>query len=331
MKPVDPARADAPAVVNNRKPNGLDSRPAAIKAVPIRHWGRWVAAVVILYIFIALIYSLARNEHLMWKTVWDGMFSAVVLRGLLRTIELTFIAMGIGMIGGTILAVMRLSKNYVLSSMAWFYIWFFRGTPVLVQILLWGNFAILFPHLFTTLPFTGLIWGGLDTNVWIGVFMASILALGLNEAAYAAELVRAGIISVDRGQTEAAESLGLSFPQTMRRIVLPQAMRVIIPTMGNETISMLKTTALVMVIAGRELMTNLTILYSQDLKIMPRLMIGCIWYLILTTIFTIGQHYLERYFGRGFGTNETETAEKRALKRVQRMSHDLNEPGNWDA
>jgi polar amino acid transport system permease protein len=315
--------------VNNRGPGGLDTRPDAIKAVPVRHWGRWIASVVILYIFVALVYSLAKNHNLMWGVVRDQLFASYFLYGVLRTIELTFIAMFIGMIGGTVLAVMRLSKNYVLSWLSWFYIWFFRGTPVYVQILLWGNFAILYPRLFSSLPFTGLVWGGLNTNKWIGLFVASILALGLNEAAYAAELVRAGIISVDRGQTEAAESLGMSFSLAMRRVVLPQAMRVIIPPMGNETISMLKTTALVAVISGQELMTRITIAYSQDFKIMPRLMIACIWYIFLTTLLTIGQHYLERHFGRGFGVNEAETAEKKALKRLQQKGGDINEPGNF--
>jgi polar amino acid transport system permease protein len=200
-----------------------------------------------------------------------------------------------------------------------------------VQILIWGNFAILFPKLFTTLPFTGLVFDGLDTNRWIGVFVASILALGLNEAAYAAELVRAGIISVDKGQTEAAQSLGMSFTQTMRRVVLPQAMRVIIPPMGNETIGMLKTSALVAVISGRELMTNVTIAYSQNFKIMPWLMVACIWYIFLTTLFTIGQHYLEKHFSKGFGEKEAITAEKKALKRLQqKVGPDVSEPGNWD-
>lgn len=305
-------------------------RPEAIKAVPIRHWGRWIASVVILYIFIALIYSLARNRSLQWDVVGTWIFKDLVLRGIARTLEFTFIAMAIGMAGGTLLAVMRLSKNYVLSGLAWLYIWFFRGTPVFVQILIWGNFGILYPKVFLGLPFTGLAFGGWQTSRIIGGFVASILALGLNEAAYAAELVRAGIISVDRGQTEAAESLGMSFPLTMRRIVLPQAMRVIIPTMGNETISMLKTTALVSVIAGHELMTNITIAYSQNFKIMPLLIVACIWYIFFTTLLTIGQHYLERYFGKGFGTKEAATAEKKALKRLHQKGGDVNEPGNWD-
>jgi polar amino acid transport system permease protein len=329
VKP-DPRTGDAAQVVNRHSGSGAhDDRPEAIKAVPIRHWGRWVASVIILYIFVALVYSLAKNKNLQWGVVPVWLFKDLVTRGVLRTIELTIIAMAIGMVGGTVLAVMRLSKNYVLSGLSWLYIWFFRGTPVFVQILIWGNFGILYPKFFMGLPFTGLAFGGMQTSRIIGGFIASILALGLNEAAYAAELVRAGIISVERGQTEAAQSLGMSFPLTMRRIVLPQAMRVIIPTMGNETISMLKTTALVSVIGAHELMTNITIAYSQNFKIMPLLIVACIWYIFLTTLLTIGQHYLERYFGRGFGMQETETAEKKALKRLQNRGGDVVEPGNF--
>jgi polar amino acid transport system permease protein len=331
LRPADPNATDTAAVVKNRGSSGQGTRPEVIKAVPIRHWGRWVASVVILYVFVALVYSLAKNQNLDWGTVGPWMFKSLVLRGVLVTIELTVIAMVIGIVGGTILAVMRLSKNYVLSTLSWFYIWFFRGTPVYVQILLWGNFAILYPRLVAGIPFTGLAFGSADTNAVIGVLMAAILALGLNEAAYAAELVRAGIISVDKGQSEAAESLGMSFGMTMRRIVLPQAMRVIIPPLGNETISMLKTTSLVAIISGRELMTNITIAYSQNFKIMPLLIVACIWYLFLTTLLTIGQHYLERHFGKGFGLKETESAEKRAQKRLQqKVTADVNEPGNWD-
>jgi polar amino acid transport system permease protein len=331
VNPAGPERADAPQVVNHQRGSGgVHERPEAIKAVPIRHWGRWIASVVILYIFVSLIYSLAKNPAIQWNTIGEWMFKPLVLRGALRTLELTFIAMGIGMLGGTLLAIMRLSKNYVLSGLAYFYIWFFRGTPVYVQILLWGYLGILYPRLFVGLPFTGLVFGGsLKTSSLIGGFIAAILALGLNEAAYAAELVRAGIISVERGQTEAAESLGMSFPLTMRRIILPQAMRVIIPPMGNETISMLKTTALVAVIAGHELMTNITIAYSQNFKIMPLLFVACIWYIFFTTLLTIGQHYVERHFGKGFGVKETESAEKRALKRLQQKGGDINEPGNF--
>jgi polar amino acid transport system permease protein len=287
---------------------------------------------VILYIFAALIYSLAKNPKLQWDVVGEYMFQPIILRAALVTIELTVIAMVVGAVGGTVLAVMRLSKNYVLSGLSWLYIWFFRGTPVYVQIIIWGFIGILYPKIFIGLPFTGLAFGGWEAQQVIGGIVAATLALGLNEAAYAAELVRAGIISVDKGQSEAAQSLGMSFPQTMRRIVLPQAMRVIIPPMGNETISMLKTTSLVAVTgAVPELMTQVTRLYSQNFKIMPLLIVASLWYIIFTTLFTIGQHYLERYFGRGFGSNETETAEKRAQKRLkQKVTADVSEPGNWD-
>ena len=320
MGPADPGLGDTPALGKNRGSSEDQTRPEAIKAIPIRHWGRWIASVVIVFIFFLLAYSFAKNPHVGWLTIKDWFFKPLVLRGALVTLELTVIAMAIGVVGGTLLAVMRLSKNYVLSWVSWLYIWFFRGTPVYVQILLWGNFGILYPRFFLGLPFTHVVFASVDSNRVIGGFVAAILALGLNEAAYAAELVRSGIISVERGQTEAAESLGMSPVLTMRRIVLPQAMRVIIPPMGNETISMLKTTALVAVISGNELMTNISIAYSQNFKIFPLLLVACIWYIFFTTLLTIGQHYLEAYFGRGFGAKETAAAEKRAMKRLQRKT-----------
>ena len=253
-----------------------------------------------------------------WPVIREYLFKSLILRGIVVTLELTLVAMVIGVVGGTLLAVMRLSKNYVLSGFSWFYIWFFRGTPVYVQILLWGNFAILYPRLFIGLPFVNVVFASVSSNVVVSIFVASILALGLNEAAYAAELVRAGIISVEKGQSEAAESLGMSPGLTMRRIILPQAMRIIIPPMGNETISMLKTTSLVAVISGHELMSVVTILYSQNLLVLPLLLVACIWYIFFTTVLTIAQHYLEAYFGRGFGEKEAVAAEKRTMKRAQR-------------
>ena len=297
---------------------GSSTRPEAIKAIPIRHWGRWIASAVILFLGFLLLYSFIRNPNVKFPVIWEFLFKSLILRGIVVTLELTLVSMVIGVVGGTLLAVMRLSKNYVLSGFSWFYIWFFRGTPVYVQILLWGNFAILYPRLFIGLPFVNVVFASVSSNVVVSIFVASILALGLNEAAYAAELVRAGIISVERGQSEAAESLGMSPGLTMRRIILPQAMRVIIPPMGNETISMLKTTSLVAVISGHELMSIVTILYSQNLQVLPLLLVACIWYIFFTTVLTIGQHYLEAYFGKGFGDKEAVAAERRAMKRVQR-------------
>jgi polar amino acid transport system permease protein len=305
-------------VVNGPGAPPASNRPDAIKAIPVRHWGRWLSAAVVIFFVVALLVSFIKNPHVAWPTVRHYLFYGVVLKGLWVTIYMTLFAMLIGVVGGTLLAVMRLSKNAVLSTVSWVYIWFFRGTPVLVQILIWGNFGILFPHLFLGIPFIHVVFASVGTNRLVSATVAGILGLGINEAAYAAEIVRAGIISVDRGQGEAAESLGMSPGLTMRRIVLPQAMRVIIPPMGNEFISMLKTTSLVVVISGAELLTNVQLIYSQTFEQMPLLIVASFWYILVTTILTIGQHYVEAYFGRGFGEKETLQAELRAMKRIQR-------------
>jgi polar amino acid transport system permease protein len=293
------------------------ARPEVIKAIPIRHWGRWISAAVIIYVAIALVVSLLKNPNTELSVIRQYLFASLVIHGWIVTLYVTFISMAVGIIGGTILAVMRLSANYILKGVSGFYIWFFRGTPVLVQILFWGYIGAEYPRVFVGLPFTHLVFGSFSANV-IGGVVAGVLALGLNEAAYMAEFVRAGIISVDAGQTEAAESLGMSPTLTMRRVVLPQAMRVIIPAMGNETISMLKTTSLLLVIAAHELMTNVQIVYSQTFQQIPLLIVASLWYLFFTTLMTIGQHYLEAYFGKGFGTAEAEAAEKRAERRAAR-------------
>jgi len=296
-------------------------RPDAIKAIPVRHWGRWISAGVVTYLLVALIVSFVKNPNVQWNVVGQYLFSPITMRGLLLTLELTFIAMFIGAAGGVMLAVMRLSDNPVLSWIAWVYIWFFRGTPVYVQIIIWAYMGSLYYTLYLGLPFTGLVFGSAQSSRVIVTFVAALLALGLNEAAYAAELVRAGIISVEAGQSEAALSLGMSPALTMRRVVLPQAMRVIIPTMGNETISMLKTTSLIAVIGGLEMFGRLQQVYAQTFEIMPLLVVACIWYLFITSILTLGQARLEAYFGKGFGEKEAEAAEQRAVKRAARARH----------
>ena len=295
-------------------------RPDAIKAIPVRHWGRWISAAIILYLLVALIYSFVTSPNIDWPTVQEYLFKPLTLLGLARTIELTFVCMVVGAAGGVILAVMRLSDNPVLSWVAWGYIWFFRGTPVYVQIIIWANIGVLWTKFYAGLPFTGLVIGSTGSgNLVNNLFVVAVLALGLNEAAYAAELVRAGIISVDAGQMEAASSLGMSPTLTMRRIVLPQAMRVIIPTMGNETISMLKTTSLLAVIGGGvEMFGRLQNIYAQTFQIIPLLVVACFWYLVVTSILTLGQSRLEAYFGKGFGQKEAEAAEKRAVRRAAR-------------
>jgi len=230
--------------------------------------------------------------------VGDYLFSSRILHGLVVTIELTVLAMVIGIVLGVILALMRLSPNLLLSSSSWIYIWIFRGTPVLVQILIWNNIAALYPSIDLGIPF-GPSFVHLDANSLITPFMAATLGLGLNEGAYMSEIVRAGIISVDEEQSDAAAALGMTRMQTMRRIVLPQAMRVIVPPTGNETISMLKTSSLASVIAVTELLYAAQLIYSVNYQVIPLLIVASIWYLFLTSILSIGQFYIERYFGRG--------------------------------
>jgi polar amino acid transport system permease protein len=287
--------------------------PEEIKAVPVRHPGRWVAAAIVAVLLVALINSVVTNPRFEWGVVGHYLFSSRVLQGLVVTLELTALAMVIGIVLGVVLALMRLSPNLLLGGASWFYVWLFRGTPVLVQILLWNNIAALYPSIGLGIPF-GPSFVHLDANTLITPFTAGVLGLGLNEGAYMSEIVRAGIISVDEGQTDAAQALGMTRLQTMRRIVLPQAMRVIIPPTGNETISMLKTSSLVSVIAVTELLYAVQLIYAQNYKVIPLLIVASIWYLVVTSVLTIGQYYVERYFGRG----STREVSLTLLQRIRR-------------
>jgi polar amino acid transport system permease protein len=275
------------------------ARPDEIKAIPVRHAGRWIAAAIVVVVAASLIYSAATNSKFYWGTVGDYLFSSRILHGLWLTIALTVTSMAIGIVLGVVLAVMRLSPNPLLSGASWLYTWFFRGTPVLVQILFWNYISAVYPKVSLGVPFGGPVLVEGSANSVITPFVAGMLALGLNEGAYMAEIVRAGILSVEEGQTEAASALGMTRLMTMRRIVLPQAMRVIIPPTGNETISMLKTSSLVAVIAVTELLYSAQLIYSVNFRQIPLLLVASLWYLLLTTILSIGQYYLERRFGRG--------------------------------
>jgi polar amino acid transport system permease protein len=278
--------------------DALRPRPAAIKAVPVRHTGRWVAAVVVLAIAAEIVYTLITAPNLKWEVVRHYLFHRLILQGVVTTLQLTVLAMAIGIVLGVVLAVMRLSPNPVMSWVSWTYIWLFRGTPVLVQIFFWFNLALVLPHIGIGIPLTSIHWQA-DTNTLVPAFMAATLGLGLNEAAYMAEIVRAGLISVEHGQTEAAQALGMTRSLVMRRIVLPQAMRVIIPPTGNETISMLKTSSLAFVASVPELFTRSQQIASATFEVIELAIVASIWYLAMTSILTVGQYYLERYFGRG--------------------------------
>ncbi len=285
----------------------MASDPEAMEAVPVRHPGRWVSAAVVLVLIAMFVHSITvskttRGGHRVPRYEWDVIgryfWSAPIRDGLVVTIELTVLAMAIGIALGILVAVLRLSPNPLISSASWLYIWFFRGTPVYVQLLFWYNIAYLYPRFSFGVPF-GPAFVHLNSNSAITAFAAGVVGLGLNEGAYMAEIVRAGILAVDEGQTEAAQALGMSRLQTMRRIVLPQAMRVIVPPTGNETIGMLKTSSLASAITVGEILFKAQGIYSRTYQPIPLLMVASFWYLIVTTVLTIGQYYVERYFARG--------------------------------
>jgi polar amino acid transport system permease protein len=278
--------------------DAVRQRPAAIEAVPVRHVGRWVAAVVVLAIAAGAVYTLASAPDMHWDAVRHYLSARLILQGIVTTLELTVLAMLIGIVLGVLIAVMRLSPNPVVSAVSWFYVWFFRGTPVLVQIFFWYNLATVLPYIGFGIPFTTIHWQA-PTNSLVAPFLAATLGLGFNEGAYMAEIVRAGIISVEHGQTEAAQALGMTRLLVMRRIVLPQAMRVIIPPTGNETISMLKTSSLAFVASVPELFTRSQQIASANFRVIELAIVASIWYLAMTSVLTIGQYYVERYFARG--------------------------------
>jgi polar amino acid transport system permease protein len=265
--------------------------PEQIKAIPVRHWGRWVSGVVVVALLGLLVYSFSQGD-VNWGTVGDFIFDDRILAGMVNTVLISVLSMLIGLILGVVFAVMRLSKNPVTGAVSWLYIWFFRGTPVFVQLLLWFNLALIFPVLNL----------GFYKDEMVDVmtpFVVALLGLGLNEGAYMAEIVRAGIQSVDEGQTEASHALGMPGGKTMRRIVLPQAMRVIVPPTGNEFINLLKTSSLVSAVQYTELLRAATNIGSTSFAVMEMLLVASVWYLALTSVFSVGQFYVERYYARG--------------------------------
>lgn len=280
------------------KPESPEQDAPAV--VPTRHWGRWITGAVGLAILLWVAYKLTHIDKIDYPVITQYLNKSSILEGLKNTILIAVFSQIIGVILGVLLATMRLSKNPVFAGAAWLYIWFFRGTPALVQILFWFNGLLLvITRVRVSIPFTDVVFIDKPAASVITVFVAAVLALGLNEGAYMAEITRAGILSVDQGQTEAAQALGMTSRLSLRRIILPQAMRVIIPPTGNEFISMLKNTALVQVIGQVELLGRATAIYSQSGQVFELLVMTCIWYVLLTSVAQTGQYYLERRFARG--------------------------------
>lgn len=284
-----------------------------VVAIPLRHTWRWVSAILITLILGMFIYSLWASPNINHDIISQFLFNGKVIAAAGLTIFLTVVSMFIGAVLATLLAIMKLSQNPVLRIVAGGYIGFFRGTPLLLQVVFWGYLGIIYPTIDIGVPFTDLIWWSEKTSLVFTSLIAGIIALSLNEAAYAAEIVRAGILSVDAGQTEAAKSLGMGTGYTLRRVVLPQAMRVIIPPMGNEFISMLKNTSLLQVVAVMELYARTSQISSQNLAQVELLVVAGFWYLVMTTILSFPQSWLEKRYGRGFAAT---TEQKSRLLRI---------------
>ncbi len=289
--------------------------PESSRPVPVRHPGRWVSGAVLLLLAAMLVHTILTNSRFEWHVVGHYLTAGPIVRGLLTTLELTLLAMVIGLALGAVLAVMRLSPNPIARGAAWLYIGFFRGTPVLVQIIFWFNLSALFPHITLGVPF-GPQYLEVDVNQLVTPFVAALLGLGLNEGAYMAEIVRGGLISVSPGQQEAAAALGMSRVQTLRRVVFPQAMRVIIPATGNETIGMLKATAMVSVIAVSELLYSVQAIYSQSYQTIPLLIVASLWYLVVTTVLTVIQGFVERHYSRSANQGSRSSFGRRYLRNL---------------
>lgn len=272
-----------------------ESASVAERVVPLRHPWTWAATALALIIAVLVLFSVATNPGFQWPVVAQYMLDGQIIAGLARTLELTVAAMVIGLVLGTVLAVMRLARNALLSTLSWMYIWFFRSVPVLVQLIFWYNFGALYPKIVLRVPFGPVLYSA-STNAVITPLTAALAGLGLAQAAYTAEVIRAGILSVPRGQTRAAMALGMRPATIFIRIVFPQAMRVIIPPVGNEVISMVKNTSLVSVIALAELLYTAQLIYARTYETIPLLIVASLWYLIIVSILSVGQHFLERHY-----------------------------------
>lgn len=293
--------------------------PEKIEARPLRHPWRWVFAVVVLALAVWFIISSAQNDAFGWGTYFQYLFDTRIAIAALHTLAITILAMFIGVVGGALIAVMRMTPNPVLRGISWVFLWIFRGTPIYVQLVFWGLLSAIYQSI--NLGFTEISLEKVLTNT----FMLAVLGLGLNEAAYMAEIVRSGISAVPEGQQEAAKALGMSWWQTMRRTVMPQAMRIIVPPTGNEFISLLKTSSLVVAIPyTNELFGRSTDISAALFEPIPLLLVAATWYLVVTSILMIGQHYLEKYFDRG-ATRELTSRQLATLADAEgNLPHNVN-------
>ncbi len=305
-------------------PADAENTAEPIRADPVRGVGRRVASVLLVVTCVWLAWTLVTNPGFQWDVVGEYLFNPDIMHGLQVTVYLVAASMAIAIVLGVVLGVMRLSKNRTAYAASSGYVWFFRGTPVLVQLIFWYNLATLFPELKLGIPFGGPSLASVSSNQVMTPFVAALLGLALNEAAYYAEIVRGGILSVDEGQTTAAKALGFTPRQTLTKVVLPQAMRSIVPPTGNQVIAMLKYSALASVIAVEELLHSAQTIYNTNFQTVPLLIVASLWYLLLVTILSLGQRQLERRFSRG-ATDAPEPATGRLARGAARLRREKAE------
>ncbi len=282
---------DSPALV---RPDD----PPALKVVPARHPWRWLAGLAALVVVAQFVHGLATNPGWEWDTFGRYLTTDTILRSVGVTLQLTAYGTVLGFALGIGLAFMRLSGSLVLQTISWTYVWVFRSIPLIVQLVFWFNISYLYKYLGVGIPFGPELWSFKTVNV-LSAEGAAVLGLALYQSAYAAEVVRAGVISIDAGQFEAAAALGIPRLRQLRRIVLPQAMRGILPNAANQVIALLKSTSVVYVMAMGELFYQVQVIYGRNGRVVPLLMVATVWYVVLTTVLSVAQYYVERYYARG--------------------------------
>ncbi|MER5736451.1 MULTISPECIES: amino acid ABC transporter permease [unclassified Streptomyces] len=287
--------------------------PASLEVVPARHYARWAAAGAVTVLLAQFVHGLATNPVWEWGVFRAYFLSETIVRAVWVTLQLTAYATVLGFLLGTVLAFMRLSRSPVLRTVAWSYIWIFRSIPMIVQLVFWFNLSALYEELGVGIPFGPVFWS-VDSNGLIGTIGAAVIGLTLHQAAYAAEIVRGGVIAVDHGQLEAAAALGIPRLRQIRRIVLPQAMRAVLPTAGNEIIGLLKGTSVVYVMAIGELFYQVQVIYGRNGRVIPLLLVATAWYVLLTSLLSVAQYYVERRFARGADRTPPPTPLQRARR-----------------
>ncbi|MFF3499928.1 amino acid ABC transporter permease [Streptomyces sp. NPDC003247] len=317
---TDPASTPPGAALQDAGPHAppAEDDPASLEVVPARHYGRWVATVAVAVLVAQFVHGLVTNPVWEWGVFRDYVLSETIVQAVWVTLQLTVYATVLGFLLGTVLAFMRLSRSPLLQAVAWAYIWIFRSIPMIVQLVFWFNLSALYRELGVGIPFGPVFWS-VDSNTLIGTIGAAVIGLSLHQAAYAAEVVRGGVVAVDHGQLEAAAALGIPRLRQIRRIVLPQAMRAILPTAGNEIIGLLKGTSVVYVMAIGELFYQVQVVYGRNGRVIPLLLVATAWYVVLTSVLSVAQYYVERHFARGANRTPPPTPLQRARRFVRTL------------